>query len=48
LVRDKIPESIIAKGGQPKTRVLDEKEIIKELNRKLEEEVQEYLADESM
>ncbi len=42
LVRDKIPEIIQADGKQPITRILDEKEYMKELIRKLKEEVAEF------
>lgn len=42
LVRDKIPEIIRANGEQAVTRVLDEKEYLKELIKKLKEEVAEF------
>jgi len=48
LVRDRIPEIIKAKGETPIIRVLGDAEFNSELNKKLEEEVREYLADESM
>lgn len=44
LVRDKIPEIIDSKPNQTsKTRVLDNDEYLFELNKKLQEEVSEYL-----
>ena len=43
LVRDNIPEIMVEKGVTPITRVLDDKEYIEELNKKLLEEVKEYL-----
>ena len=45
LVRDKIPEIMINKGCKPVTKVLSDEEYILELNKKLQEEVKEYLAD---
>ena len=48
LVRDEIPNIIISKGEKPKTRILSDEQFITELNKKLQEEVAEYLADESM
>jgi predicted house-cleaning noncanonical NTP pyrophosphatase (MazG superfamily) len=45
LVRDKIPEIISAKGGTPKTRILDDAEYQTELGKKLLEETNEYLQD---
>jgi predicted house-cleaning noncanonical NTP pyrophosphatase (MazG superfamily) len=42
LVRDKIPEIIIANSEQPVTRVLDDKEYLHELVRKLGEEYAEF------
>jgi len=48
LVRDKIPEIIKAKGERPITRILNDEEYLVELNKKLQEEVQEYLTDQSM
>ena len=44
LVRDKIPEIIRNNNENPKTKVLDDKEYLHELNTKILEEVQEYLA----
>ena len=43
LVRDKIPEIMIGKGCKPVTRILNNEEYILELNKKLLEEVNEYL-----
>lgn len=43
LVRDKIPEIMISKGCKPVTKVLNDEEYILELNKKLLEEVNEYL-----
>lgn len=43
LVRDKIPEIIESKGESCKVRVLADEEFLFELNKKLEEEVKEYL-----
>lgn len=45
LVRDKIPEIIIAKGDMPITRVLSDEEFSEYLSRKLNEEVQEFLSE---
>ena len=44
LVRDKIPEIIENNGEVPKTRILSDEEYLIELNKKLQEEIQEYLA----
>lgn len=44
LVRDKIPEIIENNGEVPKTRILSDEEYLIELNKKLQEEMQEYLA----
>ena len=43
LVRDKIPEIIVANGDVPVMRVLDDDEYARALNAKLQEEVAEYL-----
>jgi len=43
LVRDKIPEIIISNGEQPVTRILSDEEHLAMLNKKLLEEVNEYL-----
>ena len=45
LVRDKIPEIIIRNGEIPKTTVLKNEDFFLELNKKLQEEVTEYLED---
>ena len=42
LVRDSIPEIIIAQGEKPIIRVMDDKEYIISLEKKLDEEVAEY------
>ena len=46
LVRDNIEDIMISKGAKPVTRILSEEEYIKELNKKLLEEVNEYLESE--
>ena len=43
LVRDNIPEIMISKGAKPVTRILSDEEYLEELNKKLLEEVKEYL-----
>ena len=43
LVRDKINEIMIENGANPITRILSDEEYLKELNKKLLEEVKEYL-----
>ena len=48
LVRDKIPDIILKEGSLPTTRILDDKEYIKSLNKKLMEEVKEYLEEENI
>lgn len=48
LVRDKIPEIIKEKGDFFETRELSEPEYLKELNKKLQEEVVEYLEDNNV
>lgn len=45
LVRDKIPSIIERNGETPITRILNDEEYLKELNTKLQEEVNEYFAD---
>ena len=45
LVRDRIPEIIRRNGETPTVRILGNEEYEKELNKKLQEEVNEYLAD---
>ena len=44
LVRDKIPQVIIENGDTPNTSILSDEENLKELNKKLQEEVTEYLS----
>ena len=48
LVRDRIPEIILKDNELPTTRILNNEEYIKELNRKLQEEVNEYLEAENI
>lgn len=49
LVRDKIPEIINYDNKKiAVTKILDDEEYIKELNRKLQEEVNEYLEDNNV
>ena len=48
LVRDRIPEIIIADGKKPITRILDNDEYLRELDKKLNEEIAEYQADKSV
>ena len=48
LVRDKIIDIIEADGRVAKYRVLDNKEFRNELNKKLQEEVKEYLEDNNV
>lgn len=48
LVRDNIPEIMISKGCKPVTRVLNDEEYLNELNKKLLEEVNEYLVDNNI
>ena len=43
LVRDKIPEIMIKNGATPVTHILSDEDYLKELNRKILEEVNEYL-----
>ena len=43
LIRDKIPQIIKANGKTPTTRILPEEEYIKEICKKTEEELTEYL-----
>ena len=43
LVRDKIEEIMISNGAKPITRILTDEEYKKELDKKLLEEVKEYL-----
>ena len=48
LVRDKIPDIIKDEGRTVKTRILNDKEYRVELNKKLQEEVKEYLEDNNV
>ncbi len=48
LVRDRIPEIIQEDGKTPIIRIVDEEEYVRELDRKLYEEVEEYRADGSI
>ena len=48
LVRDRIPEIIIADGKKPIVRTLNQDEYLKELDIKLNEEVAEYQIDKSI
>ena len=48
LIRDKIPEIIKAEGKIVKTKILNDEDYRKELNRKLQEEVKEYLEDNNV
>ena len=48
LVRDKIPEMIVNENRHPVTRILDNDEYRVELNKKLQEEVKEYIEDNNV
>ena len=48
LVRDKIPEIMKSQGKNFTTRVLGEEEYRAELNKKLQEEVKEYIEDNNV
>jgi len=48
LVRDKIPEIINSDNRKAVTRILDDEEYLNELNKKLREEVSEYLEDNNV
>lgn len=48
LVRDKIPEIMISNGAKPVVRELNNEEYLLELNKKLQEEVTEYLESENI
>lgn len=43
LVRDNIPQIMVQNGAEPVTRILNDEEYFRELNKKLTEEVAEYL-----
>lgn len=43
LVRDNIEEIMIKNGAKPVTRILNDEEYLAELNKKISEEVNEYL-----
>ena len=45
LVRDKIPSIIESRGEKPITRILSDEEYLVELDKKLQEEVDEYLKE---
>lgn len=45
LVRDNIPEIMIKNNAKPIFKILNDEEYISELNKKLNEEVKEYLLD---
>ncbi|MBC6972780.1 nucleoside triphosphate pyrophosphohydrolase [Bacillus sp. Xin] len=47
LVRDRIPEIIKHNGKAPTTRILNEKEYIEEIGKKIGEELTEYLEAET-
>lgn len=42
LVRDKIPEIMISNNDKPVTRILSNDKYLKELNKKLQEEMKKY------
>ena len=48
LVRDNIPQIILADGKTPITRILTDEGYLVELDKKLTEEVAEYQADKSL
>lgn len=48
LVRDKIPDIILKDNELPVTRILSDEEYMVELNKKLQEEVNEYLEEENI
>lgn len=48
LIRDRIPEIIENDGRKAKIRILDDEEYRKQLNKKLQEEVKEYLEDNNV
>jgi predicted house-cleaning noncanonical NTP pyrophosphatase (MazG superfamily) len=48
LIRDQIPEIIRERGGRPVTRMADDEEYWTALKAKLKEEVEEFVASESV
>ena len=48
LVRDKIPDIIKKDSRKPITKILNDEEYKKELDKKLQEEVKEYLEDDNI
>ena len=48
LVRDKIPQIINSDNSKAITRILNDEEYLEELNKKLQEEVKEYLEDNNV
>lgn len=48
LIRDKIPEIILADGKRPIIREMEQEEYLTELDKKLNEEVQEYQEEKSI
>jgi predicted house-cleaning noncanonical NTP pyrophosphatase (MazG superfamily) len=48
LIRDKIPDIIKNNGNTPIYHILSQEEYLKELDRKLKEEVKEYIKDKSL
>ena len=48
LVRDKIPDIIRTAGKEPIIEILSQEDYLKELDRKLDEEVAEYQEDKSI
>lgn len=48
LVRDNIPETMKQNGSIPVTRILNNEEFLEELDKKLLEEVNEYLIDQNI
>ncbi len=48
LVRDKIPDIIKTEGRNVKVKILNDEEYRYELNKKLQEEVKEYLEDNNI